>query len=61
MASLGGSSSSSTEYIVRVPKNTSKKYSIMAFNSGDKVNCSSWTQVCRSTLWETPSHYNFPQ
>ncbi|XP_055767712.1 general transcription factor IIF subunit 1-like isoform X3 [Salvelinus fontinalis] len=45
MASLGGSSSSSTEYIVRVPKNTSKKYSIMAFNSGDKVNCSSWTQA----------------
>ncbi|CAB1342263.1 unnamed protein product, partial [Coregonus sp. 'balchen'] len=45
MTSLGGSSSSSTEYIVRVPKNTSKKYSIMAFNSGDKVNCSSWTQV----------------
>uniref|UniRef100_A0A8C7KV68 Transcription initiation factor IIF subunit alpha n=1 Tax=Oncorhynchus kisutch TaxID=8019 RepID=A0A8C7KV68_ONCKI len=41
----GGSSSSSTEYIVRVPKNTSKKYSIMAFNSGDKVNCSSWTQA----------------
>ncbi|KAK6312147.1 hypothetical protein J4Q44_G00178110 [Coregonus suidteri] len=45
MTSLGGSSSSSTEYIVRVPKNTSKKYSIMAFNSGDKVNCSSWTQA----------------
>ncbi|KAL0993177.1 hypothetical protein UPYG_G00104320 [Umbra pygmaea] len=45
MTSLGGSSSSSTEYIVRVPKNTSKKYSIMAFNSGDKVNCSTWTQA----------------
>uniref|UniRef100_A0A8C7V5G4 Transcription initiation factor IIF subunit alpha n=1 Tax=Oncorhynchus mykiss TaxID=8022 RepID=A0A8C7V5G4_ONCMY len=28
-----------------VCRNTSKKYSIMAFNSGDKVNCSSWTQA----------------
>ncbi|XP_028979667.1 general transcription factor IIF subunit 1 isoform X2 [Esox lucius] len=45
MTSLGGSSSSSTEYTVRVPKNNSKKYSIMAFNSGDKVNCSTWTQA----------------
>ncbi|XP_077397056.1 general transcription factor IIF subunit 1 isoform X1 [Festucalex cinctus] len=45
MASLGSSSSSGTEYIVRVPKNTSKKYNIMAFNAGDKVNCSTWTQA----------------
>ncbi|KAM9784229.1 general transcription factor IIF subunit 1 isoform 2-T3 [Syngnathus typhle] len=46
MASLGGSSSSSgTEFIVRVPKNTSKKYNIMSFNAGDKVNCSTWTQA----------------
>ncbi|KAJ8385882.1 hypothetical protein AAFF_G00179480 [Aldrovandia affinis] len=45
MTSLGSSGSSSTEYIVRVPKNTSKKYSIMAFNAGDKVNCSTWTQA----------------
>ncbi|KAJ7989676.1 hypothetical protein DPEC_G00307010 [Dallia pectoralis] len=45
MASLGGSSSSSTEYTVRIPKNTSKKYSIMAFNSGDRINCSTWTQA----------------
>ncbi|XP_041942046.1 general transcription factor IIF subunit 1 isoform X1 [Alosa sapidissima] len=44
MASLGGSSSA-TEYTVRVPKNTSKKYNIMAFNAGDKVNCSTWTQA----------------
>uniref|UniRef100_A0A8C9YUE9 Transcription initiation factor IIF subunit alpha n=1 Tax=Sander lucioperca TaxID=283035 RepID=A0A8C9YUE9_SANLU len=41
----GGSSSSTTEYTVRVPKNTSKKYNIMAFNSGDRVNCSTWTQA----------------
>ncbi|KAM6905339.1 general transcription factor IIF subunit 1 [Xenentodon cancila] len=41
----GSSSSSTTEYTVRVPKNTSKKYSIMAFNAGDRVNCSSWTQA----------------
>lgn len=45
MASLGNSSSSTTEYTVRVPKNTSKKYNIMAFNAGDKVNCSTWTQA----------------
>ncbi|XP_063045058.1 general transcription factor IIF subunit 1 isoform X2 [Engraulis encrasicolus] len=44
MTSLGGSGSA-TEYTVRVPKNTSKKYSIMAFNAGDKVNCSAWTQA----------------
>uniref|UniRef100_M4AHY2 Transcription initiation factor IIF subunit alpha n=1 Tax=Xiphophorus maculatus TaxID=8083 RepID=M4AHY2_XIPMA len=41
----GGSSSSTTEYTVRVPKNTTKKYNIMAFNAGDRVNCSSWTQA----------------
>lgn len=45
MTSLGSSSSSGTEYIVRVPKNTTKKYNIMAFNSGDKVACSTWTQA----------------
>ncbi|KAJ8251537.1 hypothetical protein GJAV_G00222400 [Gymnothorax javanicus] len=45
MTSLGNGGSSSTEYVVRVPKNTSKKYSIMAFNAGDKVNCSTWTQA----------------
>ncbi|XP_017277253.1 general transcription factor IIF subunit 1 [Kryptolebias marmoratus] len=45
MTSLGSSSSSATEYTVRVPKNTSKKYNIMAFNSGDRVNCSTWTQA----------------
>ncbi|KAM8845298.1 general transcription factor IIF subunit 1 isoform 1-T1 [Spinachia spinachia] len=45
MTSLGSSSSSSTEYTVRVPKNNSKKYNLMAFNSGDKVNCSTWTQA----------------
>uniref|UniRef100_A0A8C1P5B5 Transcription initiation factor IIF subunit alpha n=1 Tax=Cyprinus carpio TaxID=7962 RepID=A0A8C1P5B5_CYPCA len=45
MTSLGSSSSSATEYVVRVPKNTSKKYNIMAFNAGDKVSCSMWTQA----------------
>ncbi|XP_034045999.1 general transcription factor IIF subunit 1 isoform X2 [Thalassophryne amazonica] len=44
MASLGSSSSSTTEYTVRLPKNASKKY-IMSFNVGDRVNCSSWTQA----------------
>ncbi|KAA0705621.1 IIF subunit 1 Transcription initiation factor [Triplophysa tibetana] len=45
MTSLGSSSSSTTEYTVRVPKNTNKKYSLMAFNAGDKVSCSTWTQA----------------
>ncbi|XP_076006282.1 general transcription factor IIF subunit 1 isoform X2 [Genypterus blacodes] len=45
MTSLGSSSSSATEYTVRVPKNTSKKYNIMAFNAGDRVKCSTWTQA----------------
>ncbi|XP_020776439.1 general transcription factor IIF subunit 1 isoform X1 [Boleophthalmus pectinirostris] len=45
MTSLSSSSSSGTEYIVRVPKNTTKKYNIMAFNAGDKVACSTWTQA----------------
>nr|AAH45951.1 General transcription factor IIF, polypeptide 1 [Danio rerio]AAI65577.1 Gtf2f1 protein [Danio rerio] len=45
LGSQGSSSSSSTEYVVRVPKNTNKKYSIMAFNAGDKVSCSTWTQA----------------
>uniref|UniRef100_A0A8C1JR62 Transcription initiation factor IIF subunit alpha n=1 Tax=Cyprinus carpio TaxID=7962 RepID=A0A8C1JR62_CYPCA len=41
----GSSSSSTTEYVVRVPKNTNKKYNLMAFNAGDKVSCSTWTQA----------------
>ncbi|XP_066563845.1 general transcription factor IIF subunit 1 [Amia ocellicauda] len=45
MTSLGSSGSSSTEYVVRVPKNTNKKYNVMAFNVGDKVSFSSWTQA----------------
>ncbi|XP_039626427.1 general transcription factor IIF subunit 1 [Polypterus senegalus] len=45
MTTLGTSGTSSTEYTVRVPKNTNKKYNIMAFNVGDKVNFSSWTQA----------------
>ncbi|XP_069051747.1 general transcription factor IIF subunit 1 [Lepisosteus oculatus] len=45
MTSLGSSSSSAMEYVVRVPKNTNKKYNIMAFNAGDKVNVSTWTQA----------------
>ncbi|XP_064416743.1 general transcription factor IIF subunit 1 [Latimeria chalumnae] len=45
MAALGTSGQSVTEYVVRVPKNTTKKYNIMAFNAGDKVNFSTWTQA----------------
>lgn len=29
-------------------RNTSKKYNIMAFNAGDRVSCSTWTQVSAS-------------
>uniref|UniRef100_A0A8C9M1K2 Transcription initiation factor IIF subunit alpha n=1 Tax=Panthera tigris altaica TaxID=74533 RepID=A0A8C9M1K2_PANTA len=34
-----------TEYVVRVPKNTTKKYNIMAFNAADKVNFATWNQA----------------
>uniref|UniRef100_K7FJV8 Transcription initiation factor IIF subunit alpha n=1 Tax=Pelodiscus sinensis TaxID=13735 RepID=K7FJV8_PELSI len=39
------SSQSVTEYVVRVPKNTPKKYNIMAFNAADKVNFTTWHQA----------------
>ncbi|CAM5169740.1 unnamed protein product [Eretmochelys imbricata] len=45
MTSLGTSSQSVTEYVVRVPKNTPKKYNIMAFNAADKVNFTTWHQA----------------
>ncbi|XP_059848242.1 general transcription factor IIF subunit 1 [Hypanus sabinus] len=45
MANLGSSSQAVTEYIVRVPKNNTKKHNIMAFNAADKINFSTWTQA----------------
>ncbi|XP_060108648.1 general transcription factor IIF subunit 1 [Heteronotia binoei] len=45
MTSLGTSSQTVTEYVVRVPKSTSKKYNIMAFNAADKVNFATWHQA----------------
>ncbi|XP_030401660.1 general transcription factor IIF subunit 1 isoform X1 [Gopherus evgoodei] len=45
MTSLGTSNQSVTEYVVRVPKNTPKKYNIMAFNAADKVNFTTWHQA----------------
>ncbi|XP_075401711.1 general transcription factor IIF subunit 1 isoform X1 [Tenrec ecaudatus] len=45
MAALGSSSQNATEYIVRVPKNTTKRYNIMAFNAADKVSFSTWNQA----------------
>lgn len=45
MASLGSSSQVVTEYVVRVPKSTTKRYNIMAFNAADKVNISTWHQA----------------
>ncbi|XP_029142305.1 general transcription factor IIF subunit 1 [Protobothrops mucrosquamatus] len=45
MTSLGTSNQGVTEYVVRVPKSTSKKYNIMAFNAADKVNFATWHQA----------------
>ena len=45
MAALGPSSQAVTEYVVRVPKNTTKKFNIMAFNAADKVNLATWNQA----------------
>uniref|UniRef100_A0A2K5EY00 Transcription initiation factor IIF subunit alpha n=1 Tax=Aotus nancymaae TaxID=37293 RepID=A0A2K5EY00_AOTNA len=45
MAALGPSSQNVTEYVVRVPKNTTKKYSTMTFNAADKVNFATWNQA----------------
>ncbi|CAD7685739.1 unnamed protein product [Nyctereutes procyonoides] len=45
MAALGPSSQNVTEYVVRVPKNTTKKCNIMAFNAADKVNFATWNQA----------------
>ncbi|XP_037361096.1 general transcription factor IIF subunit 1 [Talpa occidentalis] len=45
MAAFGPGSQNITEYVVRVPKNTTKKYNIMAFNAADKVNFATWNQA----------------
>lgn len=45
MAALGPGNQNITEYVVRVPKNTTKKYNIMAFNAADKVNLATWNQA----------------
>lgn len=45
MAAIGPSNQNVTEYVVRVPKNTTKKYNIMAFNAADKVNFATWNQA----------------
>ncbi|XP_064217761.1 general transcription factor IIF subunit 1-like [Aotus nancymaae] len=45
MAALGPSRQNVTEYVVRVPKNTTKKYSTMTFNAADKVNFATWNQA----------------
>uniref|UniRef100_A0A9L0T3Y7 Transcription initiation factor IIF subunit alpha n=1 Tax=Equus caballus TaxID=9796 RepID=A0A9L0T3Y7_HORSE len=45
MAALGPGNQNVTEYVVRVPKNTTKKYNIMAFNAADKVNFATWNQA----------------
>ncbi|KAM5171799.1 general transcription factor IIF subunit 1 [Mantella aurantiaca] len=45
MASLGTSGQSAMEYVVRVPRNPSKRYNVMAFNAADKVDFSTWNQA----------------
>ncbi|XP_072255562.1 general transcription factor IIF subunit 1 [Pyxicephalus adspersus] len=45
MTSLGASGQSVTEYVVRVPRNPSKRYNVMAFNAADKVDFSTWNQA----------------
>ncbi|KAM9313313.1 general transcription factor IIF subunit 1 [Gastrophryne carolinensis] len=45
MTSLGMSGQSSMEYVVRVPRNPSKRYNVMAFNAADKVDFSTWNQA----------------
>ncbi|XP_053574152.1 general transcription factor IIF subunit 1 isoform X2 [Bombina bombina] len=45
MTSLGSSSQSVTEYVVRVPRNPNKRYNLMAFNAADKVDFSAWNQA----------------
>ncbi|NXY65107.1 T2FA factor, partial [Callaeas wilsoni] len=45
LVSQGSSSQVVTEYVVRVPKNTPKRYNIMAFNSADRVTLSTWAQA----------------
>ncbi|ELK29817.1 General transcription factor IIF subunit 1 [Myotis davidii] len=45
LALQGPGSQNVTEYVVRVPKNTTKKYNIMAFNAADKVNFATWNQA----------------
>ncbi|EHB16417.1 General transcription factor IIF subunit 1, partial [Heterocephalus glaber] len=45
LSSQGPGSQNVTEYVVRVPKNTTKKYNIMAFNAADKVNFATWNQA----------------
>nr|CAI9709840.1 unnamed protein product [Rangifer tarandus platyrhynchus] len=42
MAVLGCSGQDVTEYVLRVPKNTTKKFNIMAFSAADKVNLATW-------------------
>ncbi|XP_072776185.1 general transcription factor IIF subunit 1 isoform X3 [Taeniopygia guttata] len=46
MAALQGSSSQVvSEFVVRVPRSSPKRYNIMAFNSADRVSLSTWAQA----------------
>ncbi|KAJ9585820.1 hypothetical protein L9F63_020522, partial [Diploptera punctata] len=45
MSTSQSSSGSVQEYVIRVPKNTKKKYQVMRFTSSVNVEFSKWTQV----------------
>uniref|UniRef100_A0A3Q3VUE3 Transcription initiation factor IIF subunit alpha n=1 Tax=Mola mola TaxID=94237 RepID=A0A3Q3VUE3_MOLML len=45
MTSLQYVVTSVSVYVFLSLRNTTKKYNIMAFNAGDRVNCSTWTQA----------------
>nr|XP_041567754.1 general transcription factor IIF subunit 1 isoform X3 [Taeniopygia guttata] len=45
MTALGSSSQVVSEFVVRVPRSSPKRYNIMAFNSADRVSLSTWAQA----------------
>uniref|UniRef100_UPI00358F964E general transcription factor IIF subunit 1 isoform X2 n=1 Tax=Myxine glutinosa TaxID=7769 RepID=UPI00358F964E len=45
MADPASGSQTTTEYVVRVPRNSPKEFNIMAFNSGDNIDFSTWTHA----------------
>ncbi|KAL1443402.1 hypothetical protein MTO96_007486 [Rhipicephalus appendiculatus] len=44
-SSSSGTSNQGQEFIVRIPKQTKKRYHVMRFNAAHKQDISKWTQV----------------